>query len=155
MFSAIDATVQALTIFIQIFVTGQMARRLGVTVLLTAVPVLMMFGFGLLALAATFPVLVVVMIAAPGRRICAGPGRAARCCSPASTPRPSTRRRTRSTPSSIAAATLLSAWANAGIVAVGSTLRAAFGGMAIAAVWAVTGYRDRPARGRAVAARAD
>ncbi|HEV2079241.1 MAG TPA: MFS transporter [Allosphingosinicella sp.] len=61
-FSAIDFVVQALTIFIQIFVTGRLTRRLGVTVLLTAVPVTMMFGFGLLALAATFPVLAFVMI---------------------------------------------------------------------------------------------
>lgn len=61
-FATIDATVQSLTIFIQIFLTGRLAKRLGVTVLLTAVPVVMMLGFGLLSMLATFPVLVVVMI---------------------------------------------------------------------------------------------
>lgn len=60
-FSAIDAAVQASTIFIQVFLTGRLAQRLGVVVLLTAVPAIMVLGFGLLALAATFPVLVVVM----------------------------------------------------------------------------------------------
>jgi AAA family ATP:ADP antiporter len=61
-FAAIDVTVQTLTIAIQIFFTGRLAKRLGVSVLLVAVPLMMLFGFGALALAATFPVLVVVMI---------------------------------------------------------------------------------------------
>ena len=37
-FSTIDVIVQSMTIFIQIFVTGRLTQRLGVTVLLTAVP---------------------------------------------------------------------------------------------------------------------
>ena len=53
---------QSLTILVQIFFTGRLAKRLGVTVLLVAVPVIMMFGFGLLSLAATFPILAFVMI---------------------------------------------------------------------------------------------
>jgi AAA family ATP:ADP antiporter len=61
-FSAIDVTVQSLTIFIQLFVTGRLTRRFGVTVLLSAVPIAMVLGFGALAAMATFPVLVVVMI---------------------------------------------------------------------------------------------
>lgn len=61
-FAAIDVVVQSLTILIQIFFTGRLAKRLGVTVLLTGVPLLMTAGFGLLALAATFPVLAFVMI---------------------------------------------------------------------------------------------
>ena len=61
-FAAIDVAVQSLTIFIQMFVTGRLTRKLGVTVLLTAVPVLMVAGLGLLAAAATFPVLVGVMV---------------------------------------------------------------------------------------------
>src|SRR5690606_34512692 len=47
-FASIDALVQSLTILVQIFFTGRLARRLGVSVLLAAVPVIMMFGFGLL-----------------------------------------------------------------------------------------------------------
>jgi len=61
-FAAIDVVVQSLTILIQIFFTGRLAKRLGVTVLLAGVPLLMAAGFGLLALAATFPVLAFVMI---------------------------------------------------------------------------------------------
>jgi len=61
-FAAIDVLVQTLTILIQIFFTGRLARRLGVTALLVGVPLLMMAGFGMLALAATFPVLAFVMI---------------------------------------------------------------------------------------------
>jgi AAA family ATP:ADP antiporter len=61
-FAAIDVAVQSLTIFIQVFITGRLTRRLGVTVLLTAVPVLMVAGLGILAVAATFPVLVGVMV---------------------------------------------------------------------------------------------
>jgi AAA family ATP:ADP antiporter len=61
-FAAIDVVVQSLTIFIQFFITGRLTKKLGVTVLLTAVPVLMVAGLGILALAATFPVLVGVMV---------------------------------------------------------------------------------------------
>lgn len=61
-FAAIDVVVQSLTILIQIFFTGRLAKRLGVSVLLAGVPLLMTAGFGLLALAATFPVLAFVMI---------------------------------------------------------------------------------------------
>jgi AAA family ATP:ADP antiporter len=61
-FAAIDVVVQSLTIFIQLFITGRLTKRLGVTVLLTAVPVLMVAGLGVLAMAATFPVLVGVMV---------------------------------------------------------------------------------------------
>lgn len=61
-FSAIDVAVQSLTILIQVFVTGRLTRRLGVVVLLAAVPLAMVGGFALLAVAAAFPVLVAVMI---------------------------------------------------------------------------------------------
>lgn len=61
-FSAIDVVVQSLTILVQVFVTGQLTRRLGVTFLLTAIPLAMVAGFAALAVAAVFPVLVVVMV---------------------------------------------------------------------------------------------
>ncbi|MNN23386.1 hypothetical protein D3C81_1367820 [compost metagenome] len=61
-FSALDATVQALTILVQLFFTGRMARRYGVTLLLTAVPLAVMAGFVVLALVPTFGVLAGVMI---------------------------------------------------------------------------------------------
>jgi len=61
-FATIDTIVQTATVLIQIFFTGRLARKLGVTALLTAVPVLMMIGFGILAFSATFAVLVGVML---------------------------------------------------------------------------------------------
>jgi AAA family ATP:ADP antiporter len=61
-FSALDAAVQALTILVQLFFTGRMARRYGVSVLLTAVPLAVAAGFLVLALLPTFGVLAGVMI---------------------------------------------------------------------------------------------
>ncbi|SOZ10439.1 NTP/NDP exchange transporter [Cupriavidus taiwanensis] len=61
-FSALDAVVQALTILVQLFFTGRMARRYGVTVLLSAVPLAVAAGFLVLALLPTFGVLAGVMI---------------------------------------------------------------------------------------------
>lgn len=61
-FSALDATVQALTIVIQLFFSGRVARRYGVTALLTGVPVLVTLGFLALAVWPTFAVLAGVMI---------------------------------------------------------------------------------------------
>lgn len=61
-FGLIDATVQALAILSQLFLTGRIAQRLGIGVLLVAVPVVATFGFLWLALAPTFAVLAVVMV---------------------------------------------------------------------------------------------
>ncbi|WP_242107581.1 NTP/NDP exchange transporter [Luteimonas aquatica] len=61
-FGTIDAVVQALAILSQLFVTGRLAQRLGVGVLLVAVPLITVFGFLWLALAPTFAVLAVVMV---------------------------------------------------------------------------------------------
>ncbi|SOZ38323.1 NTP/NDP exchange transporter [Cupriavidus neocaledonicus] len=61
-FSALDAVVQALTILVQLFFTGRMARRYGVTMLLSAVPLAVAAGFVVLALLPTFGVLAGVMI---------------------------------------------------------------------------------------------
>lgn len=61
-FSALDATVQGLTILVQIFFSGRVARRYGVTALLTAVPLAVTGGFLLLAMWPTFGVLAAAMI---------------------------------------------------------------------------------------------
>lgn len=61
-FGIIDAIVQSLSILTQLFLTGRLAQRLGVGVLLVAVPVVTMFGFLWLALAPTFAVLAIVMV---------------------------------------------------------------------------------------------
>jgi AAA family ATP:ADP antiporter len=62
-FGMIDTIVQALTLLLQVFVTGRLAQRFGVGVLLTAVPVTMAAGFLWLAFAPVFAVLAVVMVA--------------------------------------------------------------------------------------------
>jgi AAA family ATP:ADP antiporter len=61
-FGTIDTVVQALSIGAQLFVTGHVARRLGVGVLLVAVPILVAVGFLALSIAPVFLVLAVVMI---------------------------------------------------------------------------------------------
>jgi AAA family ATP:ADP antiporter len=61
-FSALDFTVQALSMLTQLFLTGRLAQRLGVTFLLTSVPVIVCLGFLALAVAPTFAVLAVVMV---------------------------------------------------------------------------------------------
>lgn len=61
-FGTIDTIVQSLAILSQLFLTGRIAQRLGIGVLLVAVPVVAMFGFLWLALAPTFAVLAIVMV---------------------------------------------------------------------------------------------
>ncbi|HEU0151752.1 MAG TPA: MFS transporter [Arenimonas sp.] len=61
-FSILDITVQSLTILAQLFFTARIAQRLGVVVLLAAVPVVMALGFVWLALAPTFAVFAAVMV---------------------------------------------------------------------------------------------
>ena len=61
-FGLIDTVVQALAILTQLFITGRIAQKLGVGVLLVGVPLVMAFGFLWLALAPVFAVFVVVMV---------------------------------------------------------------------------------------------
>lgn len=62
-FGLIDIVVQSLAILTQLFFTGRIAQRLGVSVLLVAVPVVIAAGFLWLALAPVFSVFVVIMVA--------------------------------------------------------------------------------------------
>ena len=61
-FGTIDTIVQSLAILTQIFITGQVARKLGVGILLVVVPLVTAAGFLWLALAPTFAVFAVVMV---------------------------------------------------------------------------------------------
>ena len=61
-FARIDWIVQGLTILGQLFITGRIASRLGLVVLLTIIPVAIFFGFVALAIWNTFAVLAVVMV---------------------------------------------------------------------------------------------
>jgi AAA family ATP:ADP antiporter len=61
-FAGLDWIVQGLTIICQLFLTGRIASRLGLSVLLAIVPAIMIFGFLSLAVVGTFAVLAVVII---------------------------------------------------------------------------------------------
>lgn len=61
-FGIIDIIVQTLSILSQLLITGRIARKLGVGVLLVAVPLIAATGFLWLAFAPTFAVLAVVMV---------------------------------------------------------------------------------------------
>jgi AAA family ATP:ADP antiporter len=61
-FARLDWVVQSLTMVSQVFLTGRIAARFGVTTLLTMVPIIMVFGFLALAGSGVFAVFAVVMI---------------------------------------------------------------------------------------------
>lgn len=61
-FGLMDSIVQVIAILTQLFVTGRIARKLGIGVLLVLVPVIVAAGFVWLAFAPTFAVLAIVMI---------------------------------------------------------------------------------------------
>jgi len=137
-FSAIDTVVQSLTIFIQIFLTGQIAKRLGVSALLVGVPLLMVLGFGLLAAAATFPILAIVMILRRvGEYALVRPGREIVFTAVDA----ETKYKAKNAIDTFVyrGGDVVSAWANAGIVALGSVTAAAIVGAVIAMLWAAVG----------------
>ncbi len=61
-FASIDVVVQTLAILTQIFFTGRLVERLGLRVLLVALPLVVAAGFIWLAMAPVFAVFVVVMV---------------------------------------------------------------------------------------------
>jgi AAA family ATP:ADP antiporter len=137
-FSAIDASVQAATIFIQLFVTGQMARRLGLTALLTIVPVITFLGFGLLAVVASFPILAGVMfVRRVGENGMIRPGREMLF----TVVDAETKYKSKNAIDTVVyrGGDVLSAWLNSAIVAIGSTTAASLAGAAIALLWALSG----------------
>jgi len=62
-FARIDWLVQTITVISQVFITGRVAMRFGITALLTAVPLLMVLGFVVLAASSgVFAIFVAVII---------------------------------------------------------------------------------------------
>jgi AAA family ATP:ADP antiporter len=59
LFASVDLAVNALTLVLQLFVTGRLLSKLGVTVMLAALPVVSIAGFLALGVATVLPVLVV------------------------------------------------------------------------------------------------
>lgn len=138
-FAAIDVAVQSATILIQIFFTGRLARRVGVTALLVAVPVIMMFGFGLLALMATFPVLAFVMIVRRvGEYALVRPGREMLFTAiPVET-----KYKAKNAIDTFVyrGGDAIAGWAYAGIVLIAGTGGVALAGAALAGLWGAVGY---------------
>jgi len=137
-FGAIDAVVQALTIAVQLFLTGRIAKWFGVSALLAIVPALMVAGFGLLATSMTFPMLVAVMIVRrvgeyafvrPGREMLFAPVDH------------ETKYKAKNAIDTAVYRTgdLLGAWTNAGILLIGSAPLVAVAGAGFAAIWGVLG----------------
>ena len=62
-FAKLDLSVNTLTLFLQIFVTGRLMKFLGVTVTLLFMPVLSLFGFAAMGFAPVLPVLAAFQIA--------------------------------------------------------------------------------------------
>ncbi len=139
-FGTIDAVVQTLTILIQVFVTGRLTRKLGVGVLLTAVPLGMAVGFGALALAPTFGVLVVVMVLRRvGEYALVRPGREMLF----TTVDAETKYKAKNAIDTVVyrGGDAVSSWIKTGVDAVStSPVAAMVVGAAIAASWAATGY---------------
>ena len=61
-FARIDWLVQTITVISQVFITGRIATRFGITALLTAVPLVMVLGFFVLASSGAFAVFVAVIV---------------------------------------------------------------------------------------------
>lgn len=138
-FASIDVAVESLTILIQLFLTGVLAKRLGVTVLLVAVPVVMMLGFSLLAVAATFPVLAAVMIVRRvGEYALVRPGREM-LFTPVAV---ETKYKAKNAIDTLVyrGGDAIAGWTYTGIVAIATTGAVAIAGAALAAIWAATGY---------------
>jgi AAA family ATP:ADP antiporter len=157
-FGTIDAVVQALTIGVQVFLTGHVARRLGVRTLLCTVPLLMVLGFGLLAVATSFPVFVAVMIlrrvgeyafVRPGREMLFAPVDR------------ETKYKAKNAIDTVVyrAGDLLGAWTNTAVLFIGPPAAVMGAGAAVAAMWGVVGYaigrrHDREGHGAISRARA-
>lgn len=62
LFAGVDFAVNTLAIFTQLFLTGRVVKKFGMTITLMALPVFMIFGFIALAIAPILPVLIVVQV---------------------------------------------------------------------------------------------
>ena len=139
-FSAIDVAVQSLTIFVQIFLTGLVARKLGMIALVAAVPFLMVAGFAVLALFPAFGVLAAVMILRRvGEYSLVRPGREMLF----SIVPPLVKYKSKNAIDTVVyrGGDAMSAWLNSLLVAMSGTAFAAWTGAGIALIWALVGLR--------------
>lgn len=151
-FGLLDAVVQTLAILTQLFLTGRIVRRLGLVVLLTTVPVVMVGGFLWLAMAPTFAVLAIVMVTRrAGEYALARPGREMLFTVVA----PDQKYKAKNVIDTAVyrGADAVSGWVKAGIDAIASS-PAVVGvlGAMVALAWAGTGFGLARAQGRREAA---
>jgi AAA family ATP:ADP antiporter len=149
-FGTIDTVVQALSIGAQLLITGQVARRLGIGVLLVAIPVMVAIGFLALAFAPVFAVLVVVMVTRrTGEYAFVRPGREMLC----GVLSPEAKYKAKNFNDTVVyrGGDAISGWVKTGIDAFAQhPTIAMLIGAALAVVWAVTGgLLARAHRGRA------
>lgn len=138
-FAAIDVAVQSLTILVQIFFTGRLARRLGVTALLATVPAALTLGFALLAQAAVFPALAFVMIVRRvGEYALLRPGREMLFTAVDT----ETKYKAKNAIDTVVyrGGDAIAGWLYAGIVAIASVGAVALAGAALAGLWTALGY---------------
>ena len=139
LFSAIDTGVQALSLVIQLFLTGEIARRLGVTTLLVSVPVAMIAGFLLLAATPVLAIVVaVMMLRRVGEYALIRPGREMLF----TTVDAETKYKAKNAIDTVVyrGGDAVSAWLDTGLAALGSSMLAAFGGAVLAGLWAWSGW---------------
>ena len=138
-FGTIDFIVQSLAILSQLFITGRLARTLGVGVLLVGVPLVTAVGFLWLAFAPLFAVLAAVMVVRrAGEYAFVRPGREMLYTVVA----PEAKYKAKNFNDTVVyrGADAVSAWVKAGIDAVASAPMAAMLiGAGIAVAWGVTG----------------
>ncbi|ODA66489.1 Major Facilitator Superfamily protein [Methyloligella halotolerans] len=155
-FGLIDTIVQSLSIVTQLFLTGHIARRLGIGVLLVAVPVVIAGGFLWLALSPVFAVLAVVMIARrAGEYALVRPGREMLY----TTVGPEEKYKAKNFIDTVVyrGGDAVSGWVKRGLDIVGDPTFAMVVGAGVALVWAGTGFaigRAEKRRERAVQTRA-
>ena len=151
-FSLLDTVVQSIAIFTQLFLTGRIVRRLGLVVLLTTVPIVMVGGFLWLAMAPTFAVLAIVMVTRrAGEYALARPGREMLFTVVA----PTAKYKAKNVIDTAVyrGADAVSGWVKAGIDAFASSPAVvAVAGAGVALAWAYTGARLARAQGQREAA---
>lgn len=138
-FGVLDALVQILSVLLQVFVTGRVAQRLGLGVLLVFVPLLMVLGFLWLALAPGFAALAIVMIVRrAGEYGLIRPGREMLYAAVSDDAK--YRAKNFNDTAVYRGADALSGWLKSGLDALGQhTALAMLAGAALATAWAATG----------------
>jgi AAA family ATP:ADP antiporter len=138
-FGYIDSIVQALAIMTQLFLTGRITKKLGIGILLIAVPIVMAAGFVLLAIAPTFSVFVIVMVVRrTGEYALVRPGR--EMLYTVVPPEGKYKAKNFSDTVVYRGGDAVSGWVRSGLNQIGDPALAMWIGSALALVWAAVGF---------------